>query len=89
MKPAENGVGYLPTLPQLVALGFRTPRHGICDPAVDVGFLPARAVDTDPELNRERSLGDLAVDGGPGQPGPGKDGFQTDDPVWLSFQSGR
>ena len=47
-------------------LAFRAPCHGICDPAVDVGFSPVGAVDVDPDLGRERALGDLAVDGGPG-----------------------
>ena len=32
---------------------------------------------------RERALGDLAVDGGPGQAGPGENGFQADDTVWC------
>src|SRR6185437_12387561 len=36
------------------------------------------------ELGRERALGDLTVDGGPGQPGPGKDSLQTDDTVWFA-----
>ena len=35
-------------------------------------------------LRRERALGNLAVDGGPGQPGPGKDSFQADDTVWFA-----
>ena len=63
---------------------FLTPANWICNPAIDVGFMPARAVAADLELGRERALGDLAVDGGPGQPGPGKDGFQPDDTVWLA-----
>ena len=46
--------------------------------------MPAGPVGADFELSRERALGDLAVDGGPGQPGPGKDGFQTDDTVWFA-----
>src|SRR5450631_639994 len=36
------------------------------------------------ELGRESALGNLAVDGGSGQPGPGKDGFEADDTVWLT-----
>jgi hypothetical protein len=46
--------------------------------------MPARAVGADLELSRERALGDLAVDSGPGQPGPSEDSFQTDDMVWFS-----
>ena len=71
-------------LTDLIELFFRTPCDGIGDPAVDVGFMPAAPVDADLDLRRERALGDLAVDGGPGQPGPGKDGFQTDDTVWFA-----
>src|SRR5450631_956240 len=73
-----------PTLADFIELAFRTPRDGICDPAVDVRFMPAGPVGADFELSRERAFGDLAVDGGPGQPGPGKDSFQTDDTVWFS-----
>src|SRR5206468_1545108 len=43
--------------------------------------MPAAPVDADLDLRRERALGDLAVDGGPGQPGPGENGFQADDTV--------
>jgi hypothetical protein len=68
----------------LIELAFRTPRYGICDPTIDVRFMPASTVGADLELSRERPLGDLAVDGGPGQPGPGENGFQTDDTVWFS-----
>jgi len=60
----------------------RTPGDGICDPAVNVGFPPASTVDADPELGGERALGDLAVNGRPGQPAPGEDGFQADDTLW-------
>ncbi|CAL74718.1 hypothetical protein BRADO0795 [Bradyrhizobium sp. ORS 278] len=35
-------------------------------------------------MSRERPLGDFAVDGGPGQPGSGEDGFQADDTVWFA-----
>ena len=45
--------------------------------------MPARAVGTNLELSWERALGDLAVDGGPGEPGPGENGFQADDTLWL------
>src|SRR5690606_10328803 len=67
-----------------VELAARLPSGRIGDPAVNVGFMPSCAVDADPELGRERALGDLAVDGGPGQPGAGKNGLQTDDTVWLT-----
>jgi len=50
--------------------------------------MPAGPVGADFELSRERALGDLAVDGGPGQPGPGKNGFQADDTVWLAHGRG-
>src|SRR6516165_10381749 len=73
-----------PTSPSLM---FRTPRDGICDPAIDVRFMPAGPVGADFELSREGAFGDLAVDGGPGQPGPGKNGFQADDTV--RFAHGR
>ena len=46
---------------------FGRHRDWIGDPAVDVGFMPAAPVGADFELSRERALGDLAVDGGPGQ----------------------
>ena len=42
------------------------------------------AVHADFDLSRERAFADLAVDGGPGQPGPGEDGLQTDDTIWFS-----
>src|SRR5450631_2460840 len=72
------------TSPDFIELAFRTPRDGIRDPAVDVGFVPPSPVGADFELCRERALGNLAVDGGSGQPGPGKDSFQTDDTVWFA-----
>src|SRR5450631_4822470 len=50
----------------LIELAFRTPRYRIGDPAVDVGFAPASAMDTDPDLGWECPLIDLAVDGRPG-----------------------
>src|SRR5471030_3081253 len=46
--------------------------------------MPPSPVGADFELGRERALGNLAVDGGSGQPGPGKDSFQTDDTVWFA-----
>ena len=56
----------LPTSLDLIELAFRMPRDGIGDPAVDVGFMPAGPVGANFELSRERAVGDLAVDGGPG-----------------------
>ena len=56
-------------------LSFRTPSDGIGDPEVYVGLMPAAPVNADLDLGRERALGDLAVEGGSGQPGPGKDGI--------------
>lgn len=47
-------------------------------------FPPASAVDADPELGRERAVADLAVDGGSGQAGTGKDRFEPDDAVWFA-----
>ena len=46
--------------------------------------MPAAPMDADPDLRRERALGDFAVDGGPGQPGLGKNGFQADDTVFSN-----
>ena len=46
--------------------------------------MPAGPVEADLDLRWERALSDLAVDGLPGQPGPSKDGFQTDDTVWFA-----
>src|ERR1700744_1448878 len=46
--------------------------------------MPACTVGADLELSGECALGNLAVDGGPRQPGPGKHGFQTDDTVWFA-----
>ena len=71
----------------LIELAFRTPSDWIGDPAVDVGFVPAGPVGADLELSGEGTLGNLAVDCGPGQPGPGKNGLEADDPVWLSHGS--
>src|SRR5579872_5066388 len=68
----------------IVCVAFWTPSDGICDPAVDVGFMPAGPVGANFELSRERALGDLAVDGGPGEPGPGENGFQTNDTFWFA-----
>lgn len=62
---------------------FRPPCDRVGDPAVDLGFAPARAVDGDAELGRERALGDLAVEGRAGQAGPGKDGAEADDAVGV------
>lgn len=45
--------------------------------------MPTCAVDADLDLAWERAFGDLAVDRGPGQTSPGKDGFQADDTVWF------
>jgi hypothetical protein len=72
------------TSPNRIELAFRTPRDGIYDPSVNVRFMPAGPVGADFKLSRERTLGDLTVDGRPGQPGPGKNGFQADDTVWFS-----
>src|SRR5579871_2062217 len=68
----------------LNASTFRTPRDGICDPVVDVRFVPAGAIRADLELSWERALGDLAVDGGARQPGPSKNGFQADDTIFSN-----
>src|SRR5207253_11465280 len=73
-----------PTSPNLIEFTFRTPSDWICDPAVDVGFMPTGPVRGDFELSRERTLGDLAVDGGPGQAGPRENGFQADDTVFSN-----
>ena len=73
-----------PALSNRIELGPRPPCSWISNPAVDVGLMPAAPVDADPDLRWERALGDLAVDGGPGQPGPGKNGFQADDTFWFS-----
>jgi hypothetical protein len=68
----------------LIELAFRTPSDWICDPSVDFGFMPSSPVGADFELSRERALSDLAVDGGARQPGPGKNGFQADNPIWFA-----
>ena len=47
-------------------------------------FMPAGPAGADFELGRERALGNFAVDGGPGQPGPSEDGLQADDTVWFA-----
>src|SRR5689334_20087206 len=70
--------------PDFIKLTFRTPSEWICDPAVDLRFMPAGPVGANFELGRERAVGDLAVDGRPGQPGPGENGFQADDTIWFS-----
>src|SRR5260370_20606913 len=46
--------------------------------------MPTSPVGADFEVGRERALGNLEVDGGSGQPGPGKNSFQTDDTVWFA-----
>ena len=67
-----------------IELALRAPRDGIGDPAVDVRLMPAAPIDADPDLRRERALGDLAVDGGAGQAGSSQEGLQADDTVWFS-----
>src|ERR1700757_4266431 len=49
--------------------------------------MPAGPVGADLDLRRKRTLGNLAIDGGTGKPGPGKNGFQADDT--LRFSHGR
>src|ERR1700755_2021760 len=49
-----------------IELEFRMPRDGICDPVVDVGFMPPGPVGADFELSWECALGDLTVDRRPG-----------------------
>jgi hypothetical protein len=78
-----NAIGRL-LVSDFIELAFRRPRDRICDPAVDVGFMPAGPVDADLDWGREGTLGDLAVDRGPGQPGPSEDGLQADDTVWFA-----
>ena len=76
----------LPERPSSLAITgsfLRPPPDGISDPAVDIGFPPAGTVDADPNLRGEHALGDLAVEGGAGKPGPRKDGLQADDTVWC------
>jgi hypothetical protein len=73
-----------PMSADFIELAFRTPSDGICYPAVDVRFMPSGPIGADLQLSRERAFGDLAVDGGPGQPGPGEDGFQPDDTVYFA-----
>lgn len=51
----------------------------IGDPAIDGGFVPTRAMDADRHLPGKAALRDLAVEGGTGKPGTGKNGFQTND----------
>src|SRR6267378_7661579 len=46
--------------------------------------MPPSPGGADFELGWEGALGNLAVDGGSGQPGPRKDSFQTDDTVWFA-----
>ena len=64
-----------------IAFAFRTPRNGIGDPAIDIGFTPTSTVNADPDLRGECALCDLAVDGGPGKASPVEDCFQADDTV--------
>src|SRR5690606_12636221 len=73
-----------PDLAGFIGCPFRSPPDRIGDPTVDVGFPPSRAVGADLELGRKRALGDLAVDGGPGQAGAVADGVKADDTVWLA-----
>jgi len=73
-----------PALSNRIELALRSPRDWISNPAVDVGFMPAAPVDADPDLRRECALGDLSVDGGPGQPSPGKNGSEADDTFWFA-----
>lgn len=74
----------LPVSLDLIALLLWTPPDRIRDPTVDIGFVPAGPVGANFELRRECAVSDLTVDGGPGQPGPGKNGFQADDTVWFA-----
>ena len=60
------------------------PSDRVGDPAIDVGFLPASAIDADLDLGGKRAFGDLAIDGGPRQAGAGKNGLQANDTIWLT-----
>jgi hypothetical protein len=51
----------------------------IGDPAIDGGFVPARAVDADLDLRRERALGHLAIERRAGEAGAGEHGLDPDD----------
>ncbi len=68
----------------LINFMFRAPSDWICDPAVDVRFMPAGPVGADFELSGKGALGDLTVDGGARQTCPGKNGFQADDTVFSN-----
>jgi hypothetical protein len=71
------------TLPNLIELPFWTPSDWIGNPVVDVRFMPAGAIDADLDLGWKGTLSNLAVDGGPGQPGSSQNGFQTDNALWF------
>jgi len=60
------------------------PSDRVGDPAIDVGFLPASAIGADLDLCGKGAFGDLAIDGGSGQPGAGENGLLTDDTVRLA-----
>jgi hypothetical protein len=55
----------------------------ICDPAVEFGFLPSRAIDAQLDLWREGAFFDFPIDGRPGQAGAVEDGLEADDAVWF------
>lgn len=57
--------------------------RGIRHPTIDFGFAPASTIDTDPQLRRECSLSDFAIDGRAGQAGPVEDSSEADDTVWV------
>ena len=70
-----------PLLLDFITISQRPPRCGILYPPIDLGLIPSGAVDADPDLRRERALGDLAIHGRAGQAGPGEDGSAADDAI--------
>jgi hypothetical protein len=53
----------------------------IGNPAIDGGFMPAGAVDADPDLTGKRALCDFSIEGGSGKAGALQDSAQADDTI--------
>jgi hypothetical protein len=81
-NPCDRPATSHPALPDFFAFSPRPPPCRIFNPAIDVGFMPSRAVDADPDLGREGALGDLAVESGSRQARAGEHGFEADDALW-------
>ena len=82
IRAARSGCPGLVEVKLVPGIGDPIGRR-IGNPAVDLRFTPASAVNADRYLRRERPFGDLAIDSRARQSGAMKDGFEADDTVWF------